>query len=76
MGPAAPDETLHDAGNIVEPDSEVEVVVRPRDAARVEVDSPAAEEPVRDLLSVELCRDLPEGGELARSSRRPIAGTS
>ena len=66
MGPTAPDEKLHDAWNIVEPDSEVDVVVQPRDAARVEVDSPAAEEPVRDLLSVELCRDLPEGGKLAR----------
>ena len=49
---------------IVEPDGEIDVVVWPRDGAHVEVDRPAAEKPVVDLLAREQLVHTSERGEL------------
>jgi hypothetical protein len=63
--PAAGLERRHDARQIVEPDREVDVVVRARDLSRMKADRPAPEEPVLEPGFVERGRELREYVQLA-----------
>lgn len=50
------------------PDGEVDVGVLARDAADVEVDAPAAEEPALEAFAIEQRTELAQGGEVGLGS--------
>ena len=73
MTPPVVLEKRGDPREVVVPDGHVDVRVRTSDRARVEVDRPAAEEPVRDPCAIEELGHVCECGQLVTPglSRRP-----
>jgi hypothetical protein len=53
MSPSVRSQESRDPVEVPQPNGEVEILVRPRDRASVEVDRPAAEQPVLDSVPLE-----------------------